>query len=1612
MHSFTKLILAAAVAIITAGFVSAATTLNVHVKNQAGVAVGSVTVAAIEFGINGPSTHTQLGLTNAAGNISFILVDNKSYNLYYSSHGYSPSISDQFNNPEYDPNRYVWTNGATRFSTFTVTSGLADVGRLIQEFTGATANKALFGGVYNMASQMQGASGIVVADGSGNGTLVVDNVPYADANTYNIGLYDPEISRGIGRNVMTALNSGTPVISYTGVAKLDFAESIPIPPTRMDNTNVTNTDAASNVSVEGIVRSTETTAWTPIPWNGINIQSCVGGNWSRVDENGRFQLTGLTPGVTYYVEAYGGCTWSDAGPGDCYEPYRSPALLGQQDLCTGAAPKGINDFVYISSSQVQYVAIKLNKVPPSIGKIPVYVKSASGYAIPNANVGINPDSSAWNVTACTSTANWGDNVSNPGFANKNVNVSATGYALLDGLPSGNYMLNIWTPFSQNSASGPAPVNDPAKDGFNWEWNNAHCSGTGVNDIRITVDTNTTPSLQVFDNLGNNLNFSSITVVVETGLNAAGLVKGALKFSSLADLTENPIMITLNPQCNEGGCNAQGNFAIINSSDALSYDYTIAVSTGAAYWLDVRAKNWGRARTGDGDSNVSLRSTGTVTVDMSFVPAGAITGFVYKPDGTVFTPSNNQWVWVNADANNGWAGGQVQKDGSFTIDGALPGVNRIHVEVSGMTSLQYTLPSPAPTVTVTAGVTSGVNINLVNANYVGIALDETKVPDRTIIGSGWNTILGYRVVTLPAGSVLKGETIIKMLTGGGDDQMRFNYSLATSSSANNSPCGPGWPAPGFCAARVPSPALYDFYLMRSGDFGDISQGSVPNAPVPHFVLLSSSKNVIVDNAHATSLVSPVTWNSTVPVNGVLVNLTPTTDMSGWGNAALSGQVTANNFFRQNDYDACGGDFEKFLEFLPIVTLYDGNGVFKAAGIVVPPIDFIAANVANFDLAFAESYAAFKNLLNSAPTFVYEIRGLVPSACYTAVAATPNYPPYQKKICVGVNGSTTTANINLDSAVGSGATVRGVVKDTNTVVLGNIPVEISGEALDTKTIMTSTAGLYLFEGLPAGTVKIKVAAPGYALAEAEKDLVGSNIYAQNFQLTLAGGSITGTVYSQKLPFAKVQAGAQIMAYNDTYNGLNPTKPLPLLKTKTGSDGAYKLTGLVPGDTYKVFLKVPGKYTLSQSVTASTGNTAGIDFTMLTKPLDIEIFVRKGENAYEFTVLNPQDFKTGVATWSISPYGSGTISTMTLTKLSSGELSGKIPLSALITGKTYVLQAVAISYSGKQVVRELLFGKGFKGNADQQIDNAIIGDDSDDGYGRRSNEAAMDKSGGDASALSFPPGAALPVSSAAVPTCSFKGEDKDDSSVAGKVAALGANAFAGDLYTISISSVSINPDKGFDITLAYDKSAADLDDLGIARYNETTGKWETLTGVATINPVKGTIKVKLKSLASVLAVKNGRHTPQFSTFNGREYVVRPSGDSSSAGTFSVIKPSIAGDAFSGSKIKVFNYPNPFNLKNKAISNNHGAALPGAVNGTVIHVEVPAGNGGPGHVRIYTLAGELVKDISVTFEAGKYNYVGWDGLNKGGQEVANGVYYGVVELAGKSPDRKDATFKMAVVK
>ena len=243
------------------------------------------------------------------------------------------------------------------------------------------------------------------------------------------------------------------------------------------------------------------------------------------------------------------------------------------------------------------------------------------------------------------------------------------------------------------------------------------------------------------------------------------------------------------------------------------------------------------------------------------------------------------------------------------------------------------------------------------------------------------------------------------------------------------------------------------------------------------------------------------------------------------------------------------------------------------------------------------------------------------------------------------------------------------------------------------------------------------------------------------------------------------------------------------------------------------------------------------------------------------------------------------------------------------------------------------------------------------------------------------------------------------------------------MSLSSINYTA-KGVDLTLYYDQAGTSLDDLAIYTYDSATLKWASVPGLQTIDPVKGTISVKgLKSLASVLSVRGSRATRGQMEFlavsDGRGY--RPNARVAAVvdgGQFAVLRPSqVDGGLYSGTVVKVFNFPNPFNLQTKSVTLNTtgGTCVGGAglttTGGTVIKYEIPSGISGQGVIRLYTVAGRLVRELDAgAVSPGRCYYTQWDGKNRSGQPVANGVYYGILSVGGAA--QTSATFKLAVIK
>ncbi|MBI3551755.1 MAG: hypothetical protein HY077_04495 [Elusimicrobia bacterium] len=122
------------------------------------------------------------------------------------------------------------------------------------------------------------------------------------------------------------------------------------------------------------------------------------------------------------------------------------------------------------------------------------------------------------------------------------------------------------------------------------------------------------------------------------------------------------------------------------------------------------------------------------------------------------------------------------------------------------------------------------------------------------------------------------------------------------------------------------------------------------------------------------------------------------------------------------------------------------------------------------------------------------------------------------------------------------------------------------------------------------------------------------------------------------------------------------------------------------------------------------------------------------------------------------------------------------------------------------------------------------------------------------------------------------------------------------------------------------------------------------------------------------------------------------------------ITGNAFPGTDIEAYNFPNPFDLNDKVVHAIHGGAChPNCtVRGTLIRFSLPPDVSGDASLRIYNTAGDRVRTISLgTLAGGNFFYQPWDGRNDAGRDVASGVYIGQVKVGQRSK-----FFKMALIK
>ncbi|MFH2203652.1 MAG: hypothetical protein ABIJ96_11090 [Elusimicrobiota bacterium] len=189
-----------------------------------------------------------------------------------------------------------------------------------------------------------------------------------------------------------------------------------------------------------------------------------------------------------------------------------------------------------------------------------------------------------------------------------------------------------------------------------------------------------------------------------------------------------------------------------------------------------------------------------------------------------------------------------------------------------------------------------------------------------------------------------------------------------------------------------------------------------------------------------------------------------------------------------------------------------------------------------------------------------------------------------------------------------------------------------------------------------------------------------------------------------------------------------------------------------------------------------------------------------------------------------------------------------------------------------------------------------------------------------------------------------------------------------------------KPADITLSYDLSqtTATAEELNVYYFDTTLGKYQREDTNRRTDSNNNTITVTVD---------------HFSTF-----VVSDS------------SPVLTGaNPFGGEEIRVHNFPNPFDCNRKTKNTNSlvaGGAL--TFDGTMIRYSLPAGAAADLKVKIYNIAGEVVRELSQgTLSGGQTYYTPWSCTNQSGKTVASGVYIGQIQWGDKSQ-----FFKMAVIK
>ncbi|MGM0441816.1 MAG: carboxypeptidase-like regulatory domain-containing protein, partial [Elusimicrobiota bacterium] len=449
-----------------------ASQINVTVTDSSGNPVPGTQIVLVNFE-NMTDSHVGYADTGGAHNFSSV-TDGETYGVFVSSQGWNPPFLEQINS-DYPPEVTAEESTVEEPVTLSpVYEGDMDKYCVVEATVTVSSPTVVFGGIGNSTAEGDVAMGAAYIDSYDGqvttGRIRYYNVPNDLGGEYYAGVFSPLMNKHIDGTV-ESLAGQTGIVSAPG---LDLTSEDAVEP---DNTD-SSVETADKLIFRGVVSDD---SGAPLRDAEVRI------------EYGTYTATG-----DWVWDSF--TSWTDSD--GVYRVY-SDTVPPAADFTYSVTRRGHIGTSTVKSATFESYPVKENfLLGVASGELrgKLYL-GTTDYVIPEGHVNVYGDHTYWSVDGSSDPANL---VKDEPYAWDDANIGWDGVFKIDNLPSGNYIVDVWSDFSEESIKYNNGIN--GEEDVNWgsptDYEGAR--QVGGDDLRITVWTS---SFSVFTSTGGDVTSS-------------------------------------------------------------------------------------------------------------------------------------------------------------------------------------------------------------------------------------------------------------------------------------------------------------------------------------------------------------------------------------------------------------------------------------------------------------------------------------------------------------------------------------------------------------------------------------------------------------------------------------------------------------------------------------------------------------------------------------------------------------------------------------------------------------------------------------------------------------------------------------------------------------------------------------------------------------------------------------------------------------------------------------------------------------------------------------------------------------------------------------------------